>query len=210
MSYKYIYIFITVLLAFTGCRIPFFPETGKPTKSHHSRSTPEGLISQLVQSYESRRRDLFEDLLADSFRFYVAPSFKNAFIAAYPNSDREAPDTALRFIDNSESYYFWTKSLEIQSHSKLLSNDKVSEIKFYSPLEISSKRYAVAKNGDTVNVELLTNGGAFEIRITHSATEMLVYAVSIEKQVFYLERDSERLWVIRKWYDLSSAPNLEE
>ena len=197
------------LIVIPKCFNPFFPETGKPTMELYNRFKPDGVISQLVESYESRRIDLFEQLLSESFRFYVAPSFNtgsSVFVTKY-NIEREAPDINLQYIDNSESYFFWTKEPEKESHTKLFKN--AEQIKFAIEPIITRKRFITDENGDTVNVELMVEGSEMEIRVKNSDTDVELYTVSIEQQVFYLERDKERLWVIGKWYDLSTAPNLD-
>lgn len=198
-----------LLTTIPKCFNPFFPETGKPTLKLYNRSKPEGVINQLVESYESRRIDLFEQLLSESFRFYVAPSFNtgSSVFATKYNIEREVPDTNLQYIDNSESYFFWTKEPEKESHTKLFK--KAEQIKFAVEPIVTRKRFIADENGDTVNVELMVEGSEMEIRVKNSDTDVELYTVSIEQQVFFLERDKEQLWVIKKWYDLSTAPNLD-
>ena len=194
------------LLSFTMfCRNPFFPETGIPTQTFMMRGTPEGVIDQLYKAYEEKRLDLYEDILADSFQFYVAPTFISLYVTKY-SFERELPDTTLQFIDNAEYYYFWTREAEVRSHRNLLTADKT--IQFTSRPEITAIRYINNQKGDTTNAELLTSGGDLTISVI-SSTQIIRHSVSIEKQVFFLERDKDGLWVIRKWFDLSSASSLE-
>jgi hypothetical protein len=112
-----------VLCCVTGCRIPFFPHIGKPDDIPSLRATPGGVITQLINSYEQRRLDLFEDLLPSSgtFRFYVSPSF----VPEYQSSGKsyvnpaETRDTLLYYIGAFPYYYYWTQDVEVQSHRRL-------------------------------------------------------------------------------------------
>jgi hypothetical protein len=187
-------------VCFFSCDNPFFPPLSKPTKSFHPRATPQGVIRQLVESYESKRLDLYEDLLADSFHFYVAPTFIYQYGYAY-----ELPDTVMNFLSGSPSYYYyWTKLEELKSHRNLFSSN--NSISFSAPFTIMNVRYISDKNGDTSNVEIKTSRSTLNIDITQS-NQIVKYIVDIKEQVFLLEKDKAGLWVIRKWYDQSDASN---
>jgi hypothetical protein len=192
---------------FISCENPFLPPTGKPDKTFSPRSTPEGVLKQLIEAYESKRIDLYEELLSDSFQFYVAPSFISSYQAKY-DYDFEGADSMLSFTTGSK-FYYWTKAEEVESHRKLFSNDdgKNKEIRFRSAPELTSTR----SYGDSAYIEMMIIGGELEIQLstTGAVIQTVEYTISIEKQVFLLERDKRnpKLWVIRKWYDLSNAPN---
>ena len=203
-----LFVFVSLFAVTLSCRNPFLPPTGKPILSHMRREKPIGVIDQLIDSYELKRLDLFEDLLADSFRFYVAQTFESTFKAKYTPDQCEKPDTNMLYVDGAVSYYYWTRPTELQSHRRLFTNDEraTKTIQFQPPPEITSTRYLTNEKGDTTNAELRISGGELLITVTTS-TLITNYTVSIEKQVFYLEKDPDNLWVIRKWYDLSSAPS---
>lgn len=202
---------IVALIIMNGlffCENPFFPTTGKPDKSFSARSTPEGLLDQLINAYEQKRLDLYKELLSDSFQFFVAPSFisSNEAMSSYQAKykfEPQGPDTMLSYTTETK-YYYWRKEQEITSHKNLFSDDggKMKEIGFSPRPFVSKLRYITNSDGDTVNAEMLITDGELQIKI--STKEFFIPMV---KQVFLLERDkkSNELWVIRKWYDLSNV-----
>lgn len=197
-----------LLIMLFSCDNPFLPATGKPDKSFSPRSTPEGVLRQLFQSYESKRLDLYEELLCDSFQFYVAPSFISDYISEYnAKYPVESYDTSLTFITGSK-FYYWTKVEEMVSHQKLFSDfdGKTKQIRFTSIPVLSSIRYITNPNADTVNIEMKVTGGELYIQVstTGAIPQYTEYTIAIEEQVFLLQRDDENLWGIRKWYDLSN------
>ncbi|NLL14690.1 MAG: hypothetical protein GX267_14900 [Fibrobacter sp.] len=201
--------FISLFLVgmFLSCENPFLPPTGKPDKTFSLRSTPEGVLKQLIEAYESKRIDLYEELLSDSFQFYVAPTFISSYQAKY-DYDFEGADTMLSFTTGSR-FYYWTKAEEVESHRKLFSSDdgKNKEIRFrYAPELTNTRSY-----GDSAYIEMMITGGELLIQLstTGAVIQTVEYTIAIEKQVFLLEKDrkDKSLWVIRKWYDLSNAPN---
>lgn len=207
MRFFLISIVLFLIGSFFSCENPFFPPTGKPDKTFSLRSTPEGVLKQLIEAYESKRIDLYEELLSDSFQFYVAPTFISSYQAKYDYA-YESADTMLSFTTGSK-FYYWTKAEEVESHRKLFSNDdgKNKEIRFrYAPELTSTRSY-----GDSAYIEMMITGGELLIQLstTGAVIQTVEYTIAIEKQVFLLERDrkDKSLWVIRKWYDLSNAPN---
>lgn len=204
----------TVLLLLTSisfsCENPFLPPTGTPHQSFSYRSTPEGVLKQLIEAYESKRLDLYEELLSDSFQFYVAPSFISSYETKYDYAC-EGTDTNLSYTTGTK-YYYWRKEEEEESHRKLFSDGdgKVKEIRFSSTPVVSKVRF-ITNSTDTAYIEMMITGGQLQIQVntTGSISQTIEYTIDIEKQVFLLERDKKNieLWVIRKWYDLSNAPN---
>lgn len=191
------------------CFNPFFPPTGTPDKVTPLRATPEGVIQQLINSYEQQRIDLFQDLLpADSnnFQFYVSPSFLSIYNTRLYANPPEPRDTQLIFIGNQSYYYYWTQENEVRSHKNLFSR-AVSIIFSVKPdINPGSFHYIVNARGDTTNVEMEVTNGEIDITIMSGGLP-LEYAVSIDRQVFFLKRDPQNLWVIRKWYDFGSQPS---
>ncbi|MBN1578634.1 MAG: hypothetical protein JW913_18870 [Chitinispirillaceae bacterium] len=164
------------------------------------RSTPYGLIDQLVESYEMKRIDLFVDLLPrdGSFQFFIAPDFFNEYRLKYQQLS-EQRDTRLNFITQSDYYYYWTQDAEIERHERLF---RYAGIEFLSKPGLESVRKFI-DNGDSL-AELLVTGGMFVIsRFFPDTVEQ--YPVSIDRQVFLIKKDPDGLWVIRKWYDFSSG-----
>lgn len=177
------------------------PGTGVPVDYHSEdqRSTPQGVIEQLIESYESRRIDLFEEILPKdgSFRFFVAPTFHDADKGKY--TLKETRDTRLRHIDQSEYYYYWEQVVEVDAHDRLFT--QAERIRFELKPVLSDIRKFI-DNGDTAAEVLLEDG---ELRIGRwvDADTVELYTVPITKQVFLLEKDEDDLWVIKKWYDFS-------
>jgi hypothetical protein len=191
-----------------SCRNPFFPPTGMPDKVPPLRSTPAGVIKQLIQAYESKDLNLFQDLFppSKSFQFYVCPTF---YVSSYSSRSYVNPpeprDTRLQNIGEYSYYYYWVQDIEIQSHLKLFKNAESIEFKIKPDVNPGNFRYITNDTGDTVNVEVLMENGEIFIKIK-TATYSDESTIAIEKQVFFLERDADNLWVIRKWYDFGSQP----
>jgi hypothetical protein len=188
-----------------SCRDPFFMPTGEPYKTESLRSRPEGVIKQLINSYEQQRIDLYEDLFPQSglFRFYVSPQFTSTYLTRSYANPPESTDVRLQFISANSYYYYWTQNIEIQSHKKLFS--QASSIVFSVQPDFDPNRfhYLVNEKGDTTNVEIELLNGTIDITVTIDGM-LDQYPVAIDKQVFLLERDADNLWVIRKWYDFGS------
>jgi hypothetical protein len=200
---------IAVLCIFSACRDPFFPPTGKPDKTPSLRVTPDGVITQLINAYETKDLSLYQDLFpaAKTFHFYVSPSFVTSYNSgtrSYVNPP-EPRDSLLIYTSEYSYYYYWTQDVEMQSHKKLFL--KATSITF---TEQPGRQYRPIINeaGDTTNFEVLMTNGEIVIETADPVDE---YIIAIEKQVFLLERDVENqnpenrnLWVIRKWYDFGS------
>ena len=201
---------LTAVFLFFFCRNPFFPLTGKPDSTPPLRATPGGVITQLINSYEQRRFDLFEDLLphSNAFRFYVSPSF----VATYQSSGKyyvnpaEPRDTLLQYIGAVPYYYYWTQDVEVQSHRRLFS--QALSIKFVVNPNVNPGdfRYIVDSSNETTNVEVLMTDGKIAMAFDMGGGATEDDTVWIDKQVFLLERDTESLWVISKWYDFGIQP----
>jgi len=195
-----------IIPLFLACNNPFFPLTGLPSQGKAPRSTPDGVLEQLIESYELRRLDLFKDLLPKdrTFQFYVAPSFESVYQSRY-NLPQEPRDTTLQYIGESPQYYYWDQASEESRHQNLFS--KASEIEFTQKPQIYERRYIKNDAGDTVQAEVKWTGG--ELLVSAITQGLLVnQPVSIETQVFLMVKNNDdNLWVIKKWYDLSSAPS---
>jgi hypothetical protein len=197
---------------FCCCRNPFFPDLGIPDKGSPLRATPMGVITQLINSYEQQRLDLFEDLfpVAGTFRFYVSPSFVSAYQSeakSYVNPP-EPRDTMLHdaLIQTYTYYYYWTQGVEIQSHKGLFTQAQSIVFDIKPTVNSGDIRYIVNSTGDTTNVEMLMTGGEIDAVFDLGGGTIDEEIISIENQVFLLERNAGNLWVIRKWYDFGSQP----
>ena len=194
-------IIVLSLVLFSACENLFFPATGAPEKVPALRSTPKGVIDQLVRAYETKRIDLFVELLPkDSrYRFYVAPSFADI------NKYRLTLDNAVsryRYV-NGIAFYYWTYDDEIRKHKALF--DNADQIQFITPpfVDTTSYFFTVDDKGDTTNVEMVVTGGELSVM---DITSNIDYRGILERQIFYLERSTaDKLWFIRTWFDLSSA-----
>jgi len=192
------------------CRNPFFPQLGTPHSGSPLRATPRGVITQLSNSYEQRRIDLFEDLFpaSNTFRFYVSPSFVSTYQseAKYYVNSPEPRDTMLQYIGAFPYYYYWTQDVEVQSHKRLFTQAQLIEFTINPNVNPGDFRYIINGNGDTTNVEILMTDGKIEVELDMGGGVTEVDEIWIDKQVFFLERDADNYWVIRKWYDFGSQP----
>lgn len=177
-----------------SCGELFFPKAGIPTVTSSRRSTPDGVISQLIEAYETRRIELIEEILADSFQFYVAPSFESFYSLEY---NAESPDTSLQYIV-SKPYFYWKRKDELYRTKKIFEHTVTSQ--FLEQPRISRRRYEISVNNDTNGIEFQLDGGTLYLATGSQEFQL----VDVNNQVFLLRRDKEGLWVIRKWYDLST------
>jgi hypothetical protein len=108
------------------CYNPFFPPMGDPVPAPVQRGTPAGVVKQLIQSYESRRIDLFRDLFdADgSFRFYVPQSSIQEMGLSHIHSTAtlEIALTYPAFIDSGTPYEYIRFSDEVALHNNMFEN----------------------------------------------------------------------------------------
>jgi hypothetical protein len=115
----------------------------------------------------------------------------------------EPRDPRLIYIPEAPLYYFWRQEVEIKSTRELFKHAESITFTEKPIVDIGKIHYLVNDQGDTTNAELVMENGKFLIKAFFNGVfdEIPVW---IEKQVFFLERDAERLWVIRKWYDFGS------
>ncbi|MBN1760439.1 MAG: hypothetical protein JW863_19075 [Chitinispirillaceae bacterium] len=203
-------VFSAVALCVFGltCRNPFFPPTGIPVNLDVElpRSTPQGIINQLIDAYENRQIDLYEDLFPSdgSFKFFVAPLFADAY-KNRPGALSEPGDSLLQFVSQSELYYYWTQETEIESSTRLFV--QAASIEFIKKPYIESIRKFVTE-GDSA-AELRVGGGELTIGQYQDVSTVILYTVYITNQIFLLGKDDKGLWVIRKWYDFSTETAIQ-
>lgn len=210
-----------MLLGEISCFDPFFPPTGVPQINTALRSTPEGLLEQLVNSYEGRRIDMFQDLFIpdNSFRYYVMPNVIEDLSLNNLKSiaSSQVIDSSTPFIEINSTYSYTTYNDELDIHRNLFTAD---EITFTEPLEADSVNYTF--HADTVVTDTGTGKDtvvydttaatvrtqASSINITSSILEQQgypkTYDFDVGAQVFCLVRDSrdKTKWVIAKWFEL--------
>ena len=198
-----------------SCDNPFFPPLGIPPKNNGSansylRSTPQGVVQQLVNAYDKKDINQYKDLFSSQqdFRFYVAPGFTSSHVV----KTCELVDSICHEIISKglTCMYYWTYTQEMISHANLF--EQAYEIYLnVSPPSNQDIRYTTNGSGETTNVEVILRGGSMDI------TEPIQYfsdgssyqnhdqVDDIGEQVFYLERDPQNpaLWVIYKWFDMS-------
>ena len=169
------------------------------------RLSPQDLIDQLVESYESKRLDLFIDLLPDdnSFKFFVAPGY----VEEYRTKHVELigmPDTNLMFVE-SDSCYYWEQLEEIDKHMKMFKGAK--EIEFKMKPFLSSIRWF--ENGVDSLAEIVVNGGKLVLDVINGDS-IETYQTFVDNQVLLIQLDSGHRWVIKQWYDFSTNGSYEE
>jgi hypothetical protein len=201
---------VSAALLFVFCRNPFFPLIGRPDSGPALRVTPQGVITQLINSYEQRRIDLFKDLFPSSgeFRFYVSPSFVSTYLSEgkYYVNPPEPRDTLLQYIGAFSYYYYWTQEVEEQSHLTLFKQAQSIRFTMNPNVNPGDFRYIVDTGGETTNVEVLMTDGKIAMTFDMGGGETEDDTVWVDKQVFFLERAADKMWVIKKWYDFGSQP----
>jgi hypothetical protein len=190
---------IIFLLLSLSCENLYLPDIGVPLNVPNPRATPAGVISQLFQSYETRRIELFTDLLSNDFKFYIAAGFEKTMTNQEPLSS-EKPDAFMHHVNENTLYYYWGYKSEIDRTSKLFSNAEMIDIP--SRPEISDILYS--SFGDTSFAELLVKDVTFEVSKYENSNTLVTYSLENQPQVFLLERTTDSLWVIKKWFDLGS------
>jgi hypothetical protein len=188
---------LLVTFVFLNCNEFFFPKTGIPDNASARRSTPYGVVDQLIEAYESRRIDLIEDLLADTFQFYVAPSFDEYYTLDY---NSEPQDSTMQYLKlfNKPYYNYWKRKDELDRTRKLFEHT-INSLFIPRP-QPSGLRFEVSISGDTTFAELQLDNGLLYLETDGQGVQL----ADVNNQIFLLKRDSDGLWVIRKWYDLSS------
>jgi len=202
------------------CDNPFFPSTGTPPVVKGPRSTPQGVIHQLINAYENKRIDLYRELFSSArdFRFYVSKVFAednspDGYKAKFARPC-ELVDTMCQYIKsniNDSCFFYLTYDEEMQAAEGLF--QKSTQITYQgSPTFAAQTRYIVNGNGDTTHVEVVMRGGTITVVGIPDYADpyqpfAYEYPIDIQEQVFYLERDpdSPDFWVIQKWFDLGTA-----
>jgi hypothetical protein len=202
---KYGLMVTSAILTIVSCYNPFFPPTGVPTNLNTLRAKPQGVITQLINSYEQKNIILFEELFPASglFQFYVSPSFLAKYETRSYANPPEPRDPRLIYIPEAPLYYFWRQEVEIKSHRELFRRAESITFTEKPNVDIGKIHYLVNDQGDTTNAELIMENGKILIKVNLNGI-VDEYTIWIEKQVFFLERDAEKLWVILKWYDFGS------
>ncbi|MBD3243441.1 MAG: hypothetical protein GF331_22820 [Chitinivibrionales bacterium] len=186
---------------------PFTPDTGVPITTggpESQRATPVGVIDQLLTAYENQSSKLFVELFpADkSFRFYVSPRLIES--GTDVNIVPEEIDTSLKYVPQG-TYRYWTHDSEVRSHERLFSEAAYIRVEAPPVFDEEDFCYHLNDSGDTVGVEVLMLGGELLIGLSAGAYTEEQHPVVIERQVFYLERGADNLWVIKKWFDFGTT-----
>jgi hypothetical protein len=199
---RYLHLIIVIVVLFTTyCDNPFLPprpDTDRPIELIDPRHSPEGVINQLIKSYEYRNIGLYTSLLASDFRFYVSSGFDQTEKKYTGPLEPEKPDTFIDYhqIDKARNYLYWNLKAEVSSTQKMFSQTRSIEIDLY---QIDAPVY----HCDSLYAEVVVSNLQLDI-ITDAGDE---YKIGNEPQVFVLKRidlNGSKFWVIWKWYDLGS------
>ena len=189
-----------------ACRNPFLPPTGVPfDDTGPLRATPQGVITQLVDAYENRQIDLYQDLFPTdgSFKFYVAPAFVEDYKSRYTEPS-EPGDSLMQFVPQGR-YYYWTQEVEIANTKRLFTG--ALSIEFSTKPSIQNLRRFVV-DGDSL-AEMNMGEGILKIGVYYNISTIQIYPVHVTDQIFLLAKDEKGLWVIRKWYDFSAVEDVK-
>jgi hypothetical protein len=204
------------VVAGVSCFNPFFPPTDVPpvnlTSTNNSlRSSPQGVIKQLIDAYQKKDFEFYQDLFSvnKDFRFYVSPAF------TYEHTDPtcERVDSMCHYIIGRglSCLNYWTYSEELKSHTNLFERaEKISLT--LNGIDPGNIRYIVNDHYETTNVEVIVDGGSLSIEHPIEYDQQgnpFQYKDQVDNigvQVFYLEKDPQNpdLWVIFKWFDLNT------
>jgi len=131
--------YITIIaLVFLGCGLPFFPETGTPLEGQINRDSPQGVLDELVRSYETQRIQVFKTLFDQvNFRFYVA----NDPLIELSNMDLSRTeiiiDTLVGNLVNSGPYNYIPYADELEIHENLF--QRATQIEFTADLIVNER-----------------------------------------------------------------------
>jgi hypothetical protein len=206
-------VFACLVGCFFTCGSPFFPDTGTPVAGPELRATPEGTVRQLVQSYENRRFDLFEELLysPEDFRFYVElDPLVYSGLTKISTDRTEKVDLDNDYILDGE-YVYLTYSEETAIHRKLFL--QATDITFEKRLEVLTVEYPTPQREpslftDSANTAIaMVRTDDASIRISAELLKQTYpegwYVFPVGPQVFYLKKDAEGLWRILLWFELA-------
>lgn len=185
------------MLLIISCEV-YFPDTVEPVQTVNNRTTPAGVIKQLFNSYNSRNINLFTQILwSDSFKFYISPDFDRTQLKNPGILLSERADSFMVYVNTTSLFYYWNYNAELTSTKNLF--NRASDLKVGSSYFIYDPVYKMSDTGDTLYAEVKVEGISIDI-----SYEGMIYVMENQPQVFLMKRDSENLWVIWKWYDLSS------
>jgi hypothetical protein len=190
--------------AILNCGSPFFPESGEPAVGVSGRATPKATIEQLLSAYQNKSIDMYEDLFPadNSFRFYVAPGFFETTLGNV-NVTPEVLDSQFAHVP-AGTYHYWTYSDELAAHRGLFEAAQSISISLRPIFDADDFVAHLSEGGDTVGVEVLMVSGEILVSWQDGPT-LYQEPIEIERQVFYLVRDQERMWVISKWFDFGQS-----
>ena len=165
------------------------------------------MITQLVDAYENRQLELYQDLFPTdgSFKFYISPAFVDSYKTRYKELS-EPGDSLLQFVSQAGRYYYWTQKVEVANTKRLFSG--ALSIEFVTKPTVENLRKFVV-NGDSL-AEMKVAHGILEIGKYFDISTILIYPVYVREQVFLLAKDEKDLWVIRKWYDFSIVEDVKK
>lgn len=224
-----------------SCNSPFLPPTGPSLMTGSQRSTAQGVVNQLVASYESHNINQFLALLDPvRFRFYVSPSIVGS-LRSLDRNRRESVTDSVFLPGNAGVYTYVTYADERRIHQNLFSEaDEISFIvapridsvfvvdtfvrtdTLIGPDTLFNDTVCTKEASDTVCrlVDTLIGIDTTVVNVYDTISQVVRTLESIlsirslerigpdpldfylGKQVFYLARDDEGLWVIRAWYEL--------
>jgi len=209
---------IVSAVLFSFCFNPFAPPTGVPDLDSSLRKTPEGVIKQLVNSYESMRLDLFSDLFGptgEGFKYYIPLSAVENLTKLNQIALVEVIDTALPFIDSGTVFDYVTFGSEFEIHRNLFLADRITfierlipdSIEYIISRKVNDSVTSIDSLGfDTVAAVVRTREALLEIsaEILEQTQGERTQDFNIGKQVFYMIRDprDRNLWIISKWFEL--------
>jgi hypothetical protein len=133
---------LLMALLIMACDNPFLPPTGAPLQSlslRSSRTTPEGVIEQLLLAYESRRLESFIVLLSPAnFRFYIPVSVASQLDKIDGSRIETVRDSTFLPWWNGSEYVYVSFAEERRIHQNLFT--QADELSFVVKPQKTAKR----------------------------------------------------------------------
>ena len=194
---------VSSIILITACDIPFFPKSGSPREN--IASTPDGVVSQLQESYERQDLVQFRNLIysPDEFRSYILLDGLDYSFTTLGQTNEVLDSIGGESLDSINTlvrgrYATLYYDDEIKIHSRLFS--KSESIRFKTSLLVKKVNYFnVPSYGEFAIVE--TIGDSIVVKSEVIPGGEGVFAV--DGQVFCMKRSGDDGWKIWKWFEVN-------
>jgi hypothetical protein len=182
---------VITIMFLSGCRNPFNPSTRESVNQVQAAApTPETLLANLEEAYQSQDIDLFKRCLSPDFKFVLIAS-ESAEIGSDMDKDG--------YRDN-----WWGYNEEVLYHENLFAHGS-SDGRYAAPYHIKLDLYVPPRNTWRQSTEegcedALIITCAFDLVLSYTQTTDLA---SSGKATFYVRQEGSD-WKILRWIDESN------